>query len=219
MNKMQLGIILVILASFAISAYYYPSMPGRLASHWNLQGDADGYSGKLFGMFFVPALLAVMCFILYFIPNLDPLKANVAKFREHYDRFILILALFMLYIHALTIYWNLGRQFDFGQYLSPAFGILFLAVGKLVENAKPNWFIGIRTPWTLSSEKVWEKTHRIGGKLFFATGIVSFMGIFFPQISLLIVLAMALAIIVWSLVFSFVEYKKEMGGKQRVDKK
>jgi uncharacterized membrane protein len=96
------------------------------------------------------------------------------------ERFTVILIGFLFYLYLLMILWNIGMRFQMPQLLAPAFGILFYYAGVLTEKAKRNWFIGIRTPWTLSSEEVWERTHRIGGKLFKIAGVITLLGIVLP---------------------------------------
>ncbi len=96
-----------------------------------------------------------------------------------------------------------------GQFLIPALGILFYYAGILVENAKRNWFIGIRTPWTLSSEKVWDKTHKIGGKLFKIAGIIALLGILFQKYALFFVLVPIISVAIYTIVYSYFEYQKE----------
>ena len=149
-------------------------------------------------------------FLLFvLIPKIDPLKANIAKFRSHFDRFILVMFVFLFYLYLLTIFWNLGLRFNIIQFLTPAFGILFYCGGVLIENAKRNWFIGIKTPWTLSNDKVWEKTHKIGGKLFKSVGIIAFLGILFPNYALFFVLLPVIAVSIYTVAYSYFEHKKE----------
>ena len=88
-------------------------------------------------------------------------------------------------------------------------GLLFFYSGVLCENARRNWFIGIRTPWTLSSEKVWKKTHEIGGKLFKVAGMITLVGTFFPGYALFFVLVPALSVVTYVIIYSYVEYQKE----------
>ncbi|MFH1750044.1 MAG: SdpI family protein [Candidatus Micrarchaeota archaeon] len=209
MENVHVAIIGIVLASFLLAAYIYPLMPEKIATHWGIEGKPNGYSGRLLGTFMMPAMLLLISIFLYYVPKLDPLKANVKKFREYFDRFILLLGAFLFYLQVLVVYWNLGNEFDFGQMLLPAFGVLFYYIGVLIVNAKRNWFIGIRTPWTLSSDRVWDKTHAIGGKLFKATGIIAFLGLFLPQVGFMLVIAMAIAIVVWSFVYSYVEFRNE----------
>jgi len=94
--------------------------------------------------------------------------------------------------------------------LPVAAGLLFIGVGILCENTRRNWFIGIRTPWTLSSDKVWDKTHRVGGKLFKIAGVIAIVGIFFQSYAVYFVLIPALLVAAYTIVYSYFEYKKEM---------
>jgi uncharacterized membrane protein len=87
---------------------------------------------------------------------------------------------------------------------------LFYYLGILTENAKRNWFIGIRTPWTLSNDKVWNKTHKLGGKLFKIVGIVAFLGILFQKYVLLFIISAVIAVAIYIIVYSYFEYKKIM---------
>jgi uncharacterized membrane protein len=154
-------------------------------------------SAALFGLFLL-------------IPKIDPLKENVVKFGKYFDGFILIMELFLFYLYLLTIFWNRGAEFNMTGFLTPATGILFYYMGILIENAKPNWFIGIRTPWTLSSENVWTKTHQLGGKLYKAAGVISFFGILAGNYGIFFVLIPIVCVSIYLTVYSYMEYKKEM---------
>ncbi|MFA5098718.1 MAG: SdpI family protein [Candidatus Paceibacterota bacterium] len=208
MKKSFIIISLIILASFAISAYLYPQMPDRMISHWGINGEANGYMGKFWGLFLMPVISLAVFLLLILIPKLDPLKANVEKFKKQFNNFIVFIILFFFYIYLLTVFWNLGSRFDMNRAIAPAFGILFYYCGVLIESAKKNWFIGIRTPWTLSSEEVWDKTHKLGGKLFKITGAISFLGLFFPRLAFLFILVPVLFSTLYVIVYSYFEYKK-----------
>ncbi len=181
-SKYEIAIILIIVVSFAVGAYFYPQMPERIASHWNEQGQVDGYMSKFWGLFLMPFISIGMALLLVFIPRIDPLKANIEKFRKYFDGFIVLIVLFLFYLYLLTIFWNLGARFDMGQVLAPALGVLFYYCGVLVGKTKRNWFVGIRTPWTLSSDTVWDKTHKLGAKLFKVAGIIALCGVIIPKI-------------------------------------
>lgn len=211
-SKIQIIIFGVVLASFAVGVYFYPQMPERVASHWNAQGQVDGYMSKFWGVFSMPFISLGLSILLVLIPRIDPLKANIKAFQKVYYGFSVSILLFLLYIYLLTIFWNLGAKFNMSQLLAPAFGILMYFSGVLIEKAKRNWFIGIRTPWTLSSDKVWDKTHRIGGKLFKAAGIIALLGVFFPDYVFLLIMVPVLGAALFSVVYSFVEYQKEKGA-------
>jgi uncharacterized membrane protein len=209
MNKSIAASIVLAVLALAIGAYLYPQLPERMASHWNFQGEVNGYSGKTFGVFFLPLLTLVLIGFFMIIPKIDPLKQNIAEFRKYFDGLVLVFTAFMIYIYLLTLAWSLGYRFDMSQMLSPAFGILFYYMGILIGKSKRNWFIGIRTPWTLSSDKIWDSTHRIGGKLFKACGVVSLLGVFVPSYGLLLVIGPVLAVSLYLVIYSYQEYRKQ----------
>ena len=182
MRKSTIAVLGMILFSFVIGIYFYPKMPEKMASHWNVQGRVDGYMSKFWGLFLMPFVLVGLALLFTAIPRIDPLKANIEKFRKYYDGFIILFFIFMLSIHFQVILWNLGIRTSPNVIAPIGIGILFFYIGILCENAKRNWFIGIRTPWTLSSERVWEKTHKIGGKLFKIAGVIAFFWSIFPEL-------------------------------------
>lgn len=201
----------LVLAGLLVSAYFYPVLPETMASHWNLEGQPDGFLPKGIAAFLLPVLAAFLLLVFKAIPFLDPLKENIAAFRSHYDRFVALLLAFLLYVHLLSVAWNVGYRFGFALALLPAFSLLFFFLGTLFGHAKRNWFIGIRTPWTLSSDPVWENTHRLGAKLFKIAAFLSLTGLLFPSLALYFlffpVMAAALACVVYSY-FDFRRLKK-----------
>ena len=209
-KKINIILVSLVLFSFGIGIYFYPQMPEKMASHWNIKGEVDGYLSKFWGLFLMPIILIGVVLIYLIVPRIDPLKKNIEKFRKYFDGFIILLLLFLFYLYALTIFWNLGLKFDIGQAIIPALAILFYYCGILLEKTKRNWFIGIRTPWTLSNDMVWEKTHKIGGKLFKIAGIVAIFGIFFQRYVLFFILAPVILVAAYTIIYSYIEYRKEM---------
>jgi uncharacterized membrane protein len=209
MRKSEIIIFGIIILSFAISIYYYPQMPEKVASHWNAEGQVNGYMSKFWGLFLMPVISMGLLLLFILIPRIDPLKSNIQEFRKYYDGFIVLIMVFLFYLHLLTIFWNLGYTFNMITFLSPAFAILFYYSGILIENAKRNWFIGIRTPWTLSSDKVWDKTHKIGGKLFKIAGILALFAIFFESYAILVIIVPVIMVSIYTVVYSYFEYQKE----------
>ncbi len=210
MKKNKIIILGIISLSFIIAIYIYPQMPEKMASHWNIQGEVDSYMSKFWSLFLMPIISIGLFFLFILIPKIDPLKENIKKFRKYFDGFIVLIMIFLFYVYLLTIFWNIGIRFNMTQFMMPALGILFYYCGILVENAKRNWFIGIRTPWTLSSEKVWNKTHKIGGKLFKATGIIALGGIFLPKYAVLFLTIPIISVAVYTIIYSYFEYQKEI---------
>ena len=209
-RKNEIIVLGIILFSFLFGIYLYPQMPEKIASHWNVQGQVDGYMSKFWGLFLMPLISAGLFLLFIAIPKIDPLKTNIEKFRKYYDGFITLIIIFLFYLYLLTIFWNMGIRFNIIQLLAPAFGILFYYCGILTENAKRNWFIGIRTPWTLSNDAVWDKTHKIGGKLFKISGIVVLFGIFFRNYALFFILVPVILVAIYTIIYSYVEYQKEL---------
>jgi uncharacterized membrane protein len=174
-----IALVLIILALLA-GALLWDQLPNQMASHWNVNDEVNGYMPKIWGVFLMPLTTLVMLALFLVVPSIDPLKANVAKFRESFNLFIVLIIVFMLYVHGLTLAWSLGyHDFKMSTAMFPFLGVLFIAVGFMLRKAKRNFFIGIRTPWTLSSDSVWEKTHQLGAVLFMASGALAIVGGFF----------------------------------------
>jgi len=199
--------ILVLL--FAVSIILFPYLPGMMASHWDMYGVADGYSPKPLALFLVPCLALGLTILLLWIPRLDPLKENIEKFRPAYEWFVAGFVAFFLYLHLLTLAWNLGFRFSFVQALCPAFAAFYFGIGVLIGSAKRNWFIGIRTPWTLSSDTVWERTHRRGALLFKISGILALGGIFSSDLAFFLILVPVIVSAAYMVVYSYREYQRE----------
>lgn len=215
MRKSEIVCAALILISFIAGIYLYSQMPDRMASHWNISGDVDGYMSKLWGVFLVP-LIAFGLFLLFLIiPHIDPKKHNIEQFRVYYDRFFIVIIVFILYIYLLTLLWNLNVRFNLIQLMTPAFAVLFYYSGVVISHAKMNWFVGIRTPWTLSSEKVWNQTHALGGKLFKITGIIALLGIIFINYALFFILVPLIVVGIYTVVYSYFAYREETKMAQK----
>lgn len=171
-----LTLVMITLALLA-GVLLWNQLPDQMASHWDINDKVNGTMPKFWGVFLMPLITLGMLALFLIIPGIDPLKANIAQFRESFNLFILLIVAFMLYIHGLTLAWSLGYQdFKMSAAMLPFMGMLFIAVGFMLRKARRNFFIGIRTPWTLSSESVWDKTHQLGSKLFMASGALVIVG-------------------------------------------
>ncbi|OIO41200.1 hypothetical protein AUJ62_03315 [Candidatus Pacearchaeota archaeon CG1_02_32_21] len=209
MNKLRIIAVAIIVLLFLIGMLSYQYLPDKIAGHWNSQGDVDGDMPKFLGIFLVP-IIAVGLFLLFIlVPKIDPLKENYKKFKNYYDSFILVMIIFMPYVYLLTIIWNFGIKFNMTSTLIPAVGVLFIYIGIILRNIKRNWFIGIRTPWTISSDRVWSKTHKLGSKLFIISGIITILGIFFPKYMIWFILIPVVISSIVCVVYSYLEFRKE----------
>ena len=211
-NRSTLIISLVLIAAaVALSLAVYGRLPQPMASHWGTDDQVNGTISRFWGAFLMPVMAIAMLGLFLLIPLIDPLKANIAKFRGLFNAFIALLMAFLLYVHVLTILWNLGLQsFRMSAALLPALGLIFIFAGLMMRQAKRNYFIGIRTPWTLSSDRVWDETHRIGGLLFIASGVLALIGAFLPGVvAYWLVLGPVLASTVFVVVYSYVLWRRE----------
>lgn len=208
-NTIILTIFLVAFA-VALSISVYGRLPDQMASHWNTANQVDGYISRFWGAFLMPVISVGMLLLFLVIPQIDPLKANIAKFRKYFNAFIAIMVGFLVYMHVLTILWNLGYdRFNMGTAMLPAMGLIFVFAGIMMRQAKRNFFIGIRTPWTLSSDYVWDETHHLGSILFIASGILALLGAFFPDYAFWFILVPVLGSTLFLLVYSYFLYQRE----------
>jgi uncharacterized membrane protein len=202
--------LILIFVTLLAGVFLWNQLPDQMASHWNEQDQVDGYVGKFWGAFMVPLMMIGLTLLFLAIPSIDPLKKNIADFRGLFNLFIVLFNGFMAYVHGLTLAWNLGNTgFRMSTLLLPALGLLFILVGLVTRKAKRNYFIGIRTPWTLANDTVWEKTHKLGGLLFIAAGVISLFGIFLPEQAFLLMLVPVIAAAVISYIYSYILFRQE----------
>jgi uncharacterized membrane protein len=209
MNVLRIAIIAGLILMFTVSLVAYPQLPDTVVSHWDANGVPDASTGKLPGIGLVPVITLAMAGLLMFLPRIDPLKKNYAAFRDWYDGFILVFVIFMLVIQCQIILWSLGYPVSMNLVMPVLMGLLFLFIGFFLERVEPNWFAGIRTPWTLSSPTVWKKTHVLGGKLFKLAGIVCFAGALVPNFAIWFILVPALGTALVTVVYSYYAFQQE----------
>lgn len=204
-------VLLMILAAILAGLLLWNRLPDLMASHWNINDQVDGYIPKVWGVFMVPLITLGMFGLFLVLPSVDPLKANIAQFREAFNLFIVLMVGFMLYLYGLTLAWNLGyKDFKMSGAMLPAIGLLFIFIGFLLRQAKRNFFIGIRTPWTLSSDTVWDETHRVGAVLFMLSGALAFIGGFFGgTVAFWMLFTPLIGSTLFLLVYSYLLYQRE----------
>jgi uncharacterized membrane protein len=208
MTKGEIAGLVILALSVALAAVFYPRMPAQMADHWNAAGEVNGYMPRLVSLLISPAIIALTWLVFFAIPRIDPLKKNILQFRAIYDWLIVVVLLFILGIGVQVILWNLQVRVSPNQTLPVAFGLLCIFMGQLLGRAKRNYFVGIRTPWTLASDVVWEKTHRLGRWLFTVAGVVSLLGVFFGRYALPFILVPALASAAVLVLYSYLVYSR-----------
>jgi len=164
--------LILIFATIISSVYFFTVLPEEVPVHWNLQGEVDRTGSKIFHVVFFPLLVLGMYLMFLLIPYLDPKKERYEQFKKIYHVFKNTFVAFMSLVFFLTSLNALGYNLPIEKYMPIFVGILFVIIGNYLSKIKPNWFMGIRTPWTLSSEENWRRTHQMGGKIFILSGII-----------------------------------------------
>lgn len=167
--------------AFAVTALVYSRLPDPIPVHWNVAGQPDGFAARWIGAFLLPLTAAGVYLLFELLPAIDPRRQNYEKFIETYYFLRRTIVLFMVLLHALTLYAILFGDGLLSSWLvMAAVGLMFVLIGNYLPRVRSNWFVGIRTPWTLSSEVNWRKTHRRGGQVFVPGGLILLAAAFLP---------------------------------------
>jgi immunity protein, SdpI family len=163
------------------SVWAYSQLPETVATHWNLQGAPDGYSSRFWAVAVMPLVILGLTVLFNVLPKVDPRRENYPKFLDSYWLIANAILVFTGLAHALIIANGLGYTVQVDRLLPVGVGLLLAFLGNYLSRVEPNWFIGVRTPWTLSSDAVWRKVHRTAGWLFVIAGLVIAAGAFAPR--------------------------------------
>lgn len=201
-------------AMWAFALAVYTRLPRRIPSHWNLQGQVDGWMDKPWGAFMQPLIATLMLGLLWLLPRIDPRRANVERFAEDRRLIINLLILFFAVVQAATFAHALGWPVQVDRVIVAAIGLLLVGLGNYLPRIRSNWFMGIRTPWTLDNERVWRATHRVGGRTFVAAGLIIMLSAVLPAslrtAAMLVALALGAGV---PLVYSYVAYRRDAAGR------
>ena len=205
--------VLLLLITVGFSLWSYNLLPDMVATHWNIQGQVDAWGSKKFSNLFFPGLLIAIYLLFNFIPNLDPKKERYAEFANVYLMMRnAILSVFVIVFISTTLF-NLGYQLNISAIVGGAIGILFLLIGNYFGKLKLNFFVGFRTPWTLSSENVWNKTHRVGGKAFIILGLIIAISPWLEPLAAIIAMSIGFVLMIGVGVYSYILFRREKNIK------
>ncbi|WP_428235920.1 SdpI family protein [Gracilimonas sp.] len=207
--KKEWPVVLLLLAPFVVSLILSDKVPETVPTHFNLQGEADDYGPKWTILYMLPAIGIILYVALLLLPRIDP-KKRIEEAQKPITAIRLITSLFMVGLYAMMMLVVTGSDVSINSYVFIAVGILFVGLGNYINTVKPNYFIGIRTPWTLENPKVWKKTHRLGSKIWMAGGVLIIISDLLLSESVnAIVFGVALGfMVVVPLLYSYFEFKK-----------
>lgn len=174
--------------------------------HWNYMGVVDSYGPKLQVLALFPIISAVILVLFQFLPKLDPNKENYPKFEKAWGVFQFAIIAFFGYIYFLTILVVQNPAVNMATWMMVGLGILFMVLGNYMGKIRKNYFVGIRFPWTIASEEVWNKTHRFGGKMFMLAGLLFLVNAYYGfdggiLLTLIITLALVAPVVYSYLLF------------------
>ncbi len=194
------------LAAVAASLALYPQLPETLPIHWNFQGEPDGYGPKALAAFLMPGVMALMLGLMLWLPRLSPKRFEVDEFRGTYSLLVVMVTALFGYIHAVVLWAGLGEG-DVGRALLAGLMLFFAAMGNYMGKVRRNFWMGVRTPWTLADERVWNQTHRLAAWSFVAAGLAGF-ALALAGAPVPWVLGLLLAAVLVPVVYSLVAYKR-----------
>ncbi|MDQ3097714.1 MAG: SdpI family protein [Chloroflexota bacterium] len=208
--KTEMPQLAIIAGLFAWSIYLWPIAPESLPVHFDLSGNVDRMGSKLEVLFAVPAVTLILYLVLRLLPRLDPARENYASFAGAYATLRLALVVMLALVDLAVLLPLVGVPIDQAAAIRLLLGGLLVAFGSVMGKIRPNWFVGIRTPWTLDSKESWVRTHRVGGWVFLLGGLTFIASLPLPTTLGLMLSFGVMAIgMVWIVVYSFLIWRRD----------
>lgn len=201
-----------------LSAWAWTQLPAgaQVPIHWGIDGQVDGYAPKEVGLLLLPIVAVAIAVLLAFIPRFEPRRANLERSGKAYGAIWFTVIALLGGFHVLAVAAALGNDFDISRLVLIGAGVLFVVIGNYLPKVRPNYLMGIRTPWTLTSDVSWVRTHRVGGRLFVIEGLVLIaLGLLDLPAELLVVAIVGAIVILLIVVFvySYQVWKRDPGRR------
>jgi uncharacterized membrane protein len=203
---------LLTLAAWALAAWLYPSLPQRVPTHWNIEGKVDGWGDKSWATFLVPAMMIAFLVLFAFLPALSPKHFEVDSFRSTYLYILVLLTALFFYMNGVILLatWQEVREgpkfMDVGRALIGGMFLFFALLGNVMGKVRKNFYIGIRVPWTLASDRVWNDTHRLAAWVMVSVGVIGFL-LVIAGASPIVAIGLLIGSMLIPVVYSFIHYK------------
>ena len=207
--RKEIPLIVIVSLPFIYLAYIWGELPEKVPMHWNIKGEIDRFGDKS-ELLLIPILLPLLIYVtLLIVPKIDP-KNKISKMGNKYQYIKILLTTFMSILALFIIYSAKNQSFANPNYIVLLIGILYIILGNYFKTIKANYFIGIRTPWTLENETVWKETHKLGGKMWFVGGIIVVLSslILEKQLNFTLFMIITGIIAIIPIVFSYFKFKE-----------
>jgi immunity protein, SdpI family len=203
--------LLIVAAMLVTGLILFDSLPDQLPSHWNIAGEVDAYVDKGLGIYLFPGITLAIALLFPILSSIDPRKKKYKAFQRPWHILQMAIVLFFAYIYFVTLYLAFHPEVSIVQFIFAGMGILFIVIGNYLGKVRQNYFVGIKTPWTLDNEEVWNKTQRVGGWSFLIAGLIILINGFVQwQLVASMIVAVSIAAIL-PIVYSYVLHKRLKG--------
>jgi uncharacterized membrane protein len=197
----------------ALAAWLWPTLPDPMPSHWNAAGEVDGYMPKFQGVALLPLVAAGTWGLMKLIPLVSPKGFRTDTFANVMNIFQVTMVAFMALVAVLVLMAASGIDVRMNQMVFAGCGIMLAVIGNYLSKVRKNFFVGFKTPWTLASDEVWNRTHRLGGKLYVAAGVVMVIGSLFSVPSPLVI-GLVITLGLYPMLHSYFLYRRIEGFKE-----
>jgi len=203
-RKYYLASFVLISASVVITAILYPHLQAQVPTHWNIHGQADGYSAKWTLLVLFPSMMLGTMGLMAALPWLSPRHFEVESFRSTYLYIMVVLVAFFVYVQATILCASLTDHVNINKAIIGGVCLMIALLGNVLGKVQRNFYVGVRTPWTIADERVWNATHRLAAKTFVIgglTGLAFALVAGWSWLSFVAILAAALVPVIYSLVY------------------
>ncbi|MBK5284876.1 MAG: SdpI family protein [Bacteroidia bacterium] len=201
---------LILLLPFLYIPFIWDKLPESVPTHWNIHGEPDKFSSKEVGTFLLPLINIGMYLLLLILPKIDPRKRNYNYFGNAYRNIRLALALFMVIIFFIAMQWSIGSKMINAKLVFIVVFALLAVMGNFMRTIRSNFFIGIRTPWTLDNPEVWRRTHERSGKLWFYSSLAAILITFIISENYMTIFLIAYIAVtsIYPIIYSYLLFRK-----------
>lgn len=215
LDKKEIWPVSIILLTLLAGIAVYGHLPDRVATHWDIDGAVNGWSGRTTAVVLLPGMMLFVYLLLLLIPSIDPLKKNIESFSRHFRWFRTYFLAALAVLQLIILANGLGIALPVGSAVMLMMAALFFLIARLLPETKRNYTIGIRVPWTLECDQVWDETHRFGGRVFSVLAAVAAAGALLPgRLAFVVFFGAVMVGVAVTIVFSYWRYRDIHRGRR-----